>query len=254
MFTEELKTIGLSQQEALVYDILLRTSPAGASLLAKKANLSRSSVYTLLSTLAAKGLVGTTYRNEVKQFTAEGYPALAQLVERQKASITQQEKALQSMGKGLALITNQSRNIPDIVFFEGQDGLKRIYLSMLRQASKNDVMHIIRDEFIWGDSWQFTQEKDWRQKVGSLKQQKNICTKLLLNNSKVEQSKKAYYKSRQDVTFQFLPKGKEVKDFSLYILGDMVSILSIEKNHLVGVQIINQNLAANFKKIFESLW
>src|SRR6185503_18505948 len=72
----DLKEIGLNDHEARIYGALLSSSPASATSLAKKCALSRSSVYTTLSLLISKGLVGTTYKNEVKQFIAEDVNAL----------------------------------------------------------------------------------------------------------------------------------------------------------------------------------
>ena len=59
----QLRAFGLGDHESRVYFALLETSPANATLIAKKCKLSRSSVYTTLNILIAKGLVSTTYKN-----------------------------------------------------------------------------------------------------------------------------------------------------------------------------------------------
>jgi predicted transcriptional regulator len=64
----QLQKFGLGDHEARVYSVLLETSPANATLIAKKCALSRSSVYTTLTSLIAKGLVGTT-SNELETIT-----------------------------------------------------------------------------------------------------------------------------------------------------------------------------------------
>jgi len=54
------KDLGLGDNESAVLTALLESSPASATTIAKQCSLSRSSVYTVLASLTAKGLVGTT--------------------------------------------------------------------------------------------------------------------------------------------------------------------------------------------------
>jgi len=40
----------------------------------------------------------------------------------------------------------------------------------------------------------------------------------------------------------------------MYIMGDVVSIMSMENKNLVGIKITNRHFADNFKNIFDILW
>lgn len=42
--------------------------------------------------------------------------------------------------------------------------------------------------------------------------------------------------------------------FVVYVLGETVSILSLEQNILVGIKITNRHIAANFERMFDGLW
>jgi len=68
---QQLISLGFSDYEAGIYLELVKQSPASATFLAKKLKLSRSTVYTAIERLVARGVVGVSYRNEVKQFIAE---------------------------------------------------------------------------------------------------------------------------------------------------------------------------------------
>jgi sugar-specific transcriptional regulator TrmB len=254
MLKNNLEMLGLGDYEAQIYEILLGNSPASASLLAKKANLSRSSVYTTLGSLVAKGLVGTTYKNEVKQFIAQGFSPLQAMVSEEKKQVDYKVKLLEKLQNEINLLTNKNLNIPQIIFFEGQEGLKKIYKSMLREAANNDTMYILRDEFVWRPEWQFIFQAEWHSRVRMIKKEKNIQTKLLINGSKLEKQKKAFYATRKNTEYQYLPTNNSVQQFAIYITGDIVSILSMESNNLVGIKITNQHLANNFKIIFNNLW
>lgn len=152
---EQLKHLGLGDYESLIYSTLLSASPASATFIAKKCGLSRSSVYTTLSALIAKGLVGTTYKNNVKQFTAEDASTLERLLTQEEAQLQEKRKIVEVMKKSVSFFRDASLNIPQVLFFEGQEGLKSIYLAMMRQASPKATLYLLRDEFVWQPEWAF---------------------------------------------------------------------------------------------------
>jgi sugar-specific transcriptional regulator TrmB len=252
--TDKLIKLGLGDYEARVLGALIANSPASATFVAKKCNLSRSSVYTTLSSLIAKGLVSTTYKNEVKQFIAEDYHSLGQLLKKQKKDLDDKWALFESMKGSLKTLSSTQLHLPNIIFFEGQEGLKKIYLSMMRDTEPNSTLYLMRDEFVWQPDWKFIFEMEWHERVKRIKIEKNISTKLLVNDSPLERKKSTLYKSKKSLHFAFLPKKHSVKHFAIYILGDVVSILSMEHNNLVGIKITNQSMADNFKHMFEGLW
>lgn len=252
---EKLQEIGLSEHEATIFSTLLLHSPSSASFLAKKAGLSRSSVYTVLSALIAKGLVATTYKNEVKQFIAQDYDALKEFLVAEEHQLKNRFEALKNIQSTLTTISHTTtRHVPNISFFEGQEGLKKVYMTMMRTARKDDTLYLLRDEFVWHDDWKFIFEQEWSTRVAKLKQEKNIRTLLLVNQSDIEKKAENLYKTKTGLRYRFLPKKHSVTDFATYIMGDMVAIMSMESNNLVGISITNQNIADNHKQIFNTLW
>jgi len=254
MIEDQLRQLGLGDYEAKIYAVLLNNSPAGATLIAKKCNLSRSSVYTTLHSLTSKGLVGTTYKNEIKQFVAQDFGSLQQLMNKEKESIEKKLRIMDTIKNEMEALTKQNINIPNIIFFEGKEGLKKIYMSMMRQSSPKATMHILRDEFVWQKEWQFVFKPDWHDRIKRIRREKQIKTQLLINRTRVEKQKIKFYKTRQGLDFKFLPATDSIKQFAVYIMNDVVSILSFENNNLVGIKITNQHLADNFRTIFGLLW
>jgi len=251
---KQLIDIGLNENEAATYLILSRHSPASASFIAKKINHSRSTVYTSLERLITKGLVTTTYKNEVKQFAAEPPSAIGDLLTREKKRLDERFEIFKGLTDSIKLIHRGDVHIPNISFFEGQDNLQKVYIGMLRDAAKNSTMLVIRDEFKWEKEWSFLLTEEWKGRIRRLREEKNISTKLLINNSKVERDQAAYYKKRKGLEFRYLPKGTAFKKFVIYILGDTVSILSLEKNYPVGIKIVNRHMADNFQEMFLAMW
>ncbi len=252
--TEQLKGLGLGEYEAMVYGALVGNSPASATFIAKRCSLSRSSVYTTLSTLTSKGLVGTTYKNNVKQFIAQDQSALEQLLKKEKEVLDKKFKLVESLKKNAQFFSRSDIQLPQIIFFEGQEGLKKIYLAMMRQAPQNSIRYLLRDEFIWAPEWEFTFTQEWSDSVKRWAEEKNMKTRLLVNSSKLEKSKRKYYVLQKAFQYRFLPAENAVHQFALYIIGDTIAIMSMEHNNLVGIQITNTHLADNFKKNFDTLW
>lgn len=125
---------------------------------------------------------------------------------------------------------------------------------MLIDAPKNSTLYLLRNEFVWESSWQFIFDTEWHEKTKYHKINKNISTKILINDSEIEHQNLKVYQSRKKLEVKYLSKEDSVKDFAMYIIGDVVSILSMENTNLVGIKITNQNLADNFKNIFNSIW
>ncbi len=76
--TRLLKTAGFSEKEASVYLALLSHGPAGATDIAERARINRSTTYVILDTLMKRGLVADTGKDSISMFDA-GKPT--QLVE-----------------------------------------------------------------------------------------------------------------------------------------------------------------------------
>ena len=248
-----LEGLGLTGHEARVLAALVEQSPSAASWVAKRTGISRSSVYTTLDALVAKGLVGTSYANEVKQFTAAGHEALMELL------VREQERASARVAAGASLREHFERNasaapVPEIVFFEGAQGLQRVYMQMLREARGPGPMLILRDEFIWRAPWAFVHEAPWRKRVAELKARVGLETRVLVNDSATEREHADDYATRRATEVRYLPSATRFEHFACYLLGDVVSLLSFDDQALIGLRIANRTYAAGFRTLFEALW
>lgn len=251
---KQLIDIGLNEYEAGAYLVLVESSPASAAFIAKKLSQSRSTVYTALERLISKGLVGTTYKNEVKQFIAEPVSSVEDMLRQEKSRLDQKFRLFEGLAEHLKLLSRGNALVPNIIFFEGKESLKKIYLGMLRAAPKHSTMFVIRDEFKWEEEWSFVLSQDWKDRVRRLRTENDIATKMLINDSAEERKHLEYYRTRKHLEFRFLPKDQRIEKFITYVLGDTVSILSMEKNNLIGIKITNRHIAKNFEQLFGAMW
>jgi len=254
-FVRQLKIVGLGDYEAMIYATLVRFSPSSAAFIAKKCNLSRSSVYTTLNSLIGKGLVGVSYKNEVKQFIAEDYEVVESLLLKEQKTLRRKFETLDSLRDNYMFFRKVGAKMPDVVFFEGVEGLKKIYLSMLREARPKEVLYLMRSEWIFGSTWSFVFGEEWHARVRKLRQEKNIRQRLLINPTMTERTRSGpLYNSRHGLEYRFLPTAEAINDFAIYILGDTVAIMSMEENNPIGIKMTNHNFADNYSNIFNALW
>ncbi len=247
-----LERLGLSGHEPAVYAALLQHSPTSAAWIAKHCGLSRSSVYATLGVLTGKGLVGVTHKNDVQQFVAGGASPLLEALKTAAREADERVEQATALVDQLAKLAEATAQVPQIMHFEGAEGLRRIYLAMLRTAPKGAVMRILRDEFIWQPAWAFVFEDAWRARVKRHKIDNQLMTRLLVNRSTEERRHAKYYASRPNLERRYLPK--PVSRFGLYLAGDTAAILSLDAHHLLGIRIVNRHITANLETIFDSLW
>ena len=252
--TRELQKLGLPEYEAKILATLYEQSPVGASFIARQLGLSRSSVYTALAGLTAKGLVATTYKNEVKQFVPASPDTLARLVADERKQLEAKERLIEDLKQHLAATKGGDLHVPQVMLFEGVGGLQRIYLAMLRDARPQAELLVLRSEFLWEPVWSFAWTEEWRSRIRRWKQEKDIRTKLLVNPSTIEKEKAEYYRTRFQLAFRYLPPAHAMDRFALYIIGDTAAIMSFETGNLIGIKVVNVHLAENLAKLFDGLW
>lgn len=244
--------LGLTGHEPAVYAALLEHSPASAAWIAKQCGLSRSSVYATLGVLTGKGLVGVTHKNDVKQFVAGGAAALLETLRTEQRVAQERVSRATELVDQLARLADANAQVPQVMHFEGAEGLRRIYLAMLRAAPKGAVMRILRDEFIWQPAWAFVFEDAWRTRVKRHKIEKGLSTRLLVNRSAEERKHARFYATRKHFERRYLSKA--VERFGLYVVGDTAAILSLDAHNLLGVRLVNRHIASNLANVFDALW
>ena len=250
MLETDLQKLGLGDHEALVYSVLLRNSPASATLLAKKCALSRSSVYTTLASLTAKGLVGTTYKNEVKQFIADGVPSLTRMLGDEERTLHERQKLLGTLEQAIVSLGQRTSNRPEVIFYEGIEGVRKIYWALLQEAPVGSLQCIVRNAPIGQPPWDFVIGKQYQER----KQEKRIVTRILFNNSRESRAEVKSLQGLYELHMRFLAGPERLEQFVQTVMGDTVALCSFENNNFVGIKITNKHIAENFYALYDTLW
>lgn len=129
MYTELLQEIGLSPNEAKIYETLLNIGVAGVGDIATKANIHRRNVYDALQRLVQKGLVFTTFQKNENRYSAVDPNKLMELVREKEIHLANAIPDLQK------LYQNEPPHNAAYIY-KGIEGYKNYRRDLLRVAKE----------------------------------------------------------------------------------------------------------------------
>jgi sugar-specific transcriptional regulator TrmB len=143
MLEKYLQEIGLSEKEASVYLTLLQYDNASVIDVASKTKINRSTTYTVLESLAKKGLISETTVGKKTRYQAEAPERLETFVERQKIVLEEHSKRLKDIVPQIKSIQREEGERPVVKFFEGREGIISSTEEMIESEDKDGEIYII---------------------------------------------------------------------------------------------------------------
>lgn len=239
-----LQQIGLTDDQIILYETLLKTGPIKASKLTQKTPFKRVLIYKLLNDLVNLGLVEKDEEsNNVILFKPTHPSALHCLIEKREEQLKNVKTVLASSMPALLSDFNLISGKPGISFFEGIEGLKKIYNNILETGEnfllvrssyepvyKNEIVPII-DDFI-----KKRVAKGMRVNALTPRDQEGRKT------TQEEDAKMLYERTWVD------PKAYNAP-VEIDIYGNKIAILSFGKE-LIGVIVESPQIAQAMKQLF----
>ncbi|MDE2188661.1 MAG: BlaI/MecI/CopY family transcriptional regulator [Patescibacteria group bacterium] len=143
MLEKYLQEIGLNEKEAAVYLALLQYDNAAVMDLAKKTNINRSTTYTVLESLAKKGLVSETTVGKKTRYQAESPERLETFVERQKVVLEEHSKRLKDIIPQIKSVQRETGEKPIVKYFEGREGIIAASEEFFRSQESGGTSYLI---------------------------------------------------------------------------------------------------------------
>jgi len=131
MLTDILTGLGVSQEEATIYGLLLDSGPLPAGKLATRLGCPRSSLYGVLARLQDHGLVNQSFRQGVKVFAAQDPGKIMQLFQSKIEELKTAQSAYKQILPSLLAHSTASLLAPRFQMYEGGEGLKSVLQDML---------------------------------------------------------------------------------------------------------------------------
>jgi HTH-type transcriptional regulator, sugar sensing transcriptional regulator len=121
-----LASFGLAEAESAIYLAALELGESLPKHLAEKAGVRRPMLYKVLPDLFEKGLLSQTVKGKRRYLVAEDPEAL---IEKKREDL----EMLQDKLPELRLLLRTATSKPKIVFYEGIEGIKKLYMDNLRE-------------------------------------------------------------------------------------------------------------------------
>lgn len=246
---ENLKELGLTENEIKIYVCLIREGELTAKNVADKTGLHRGYVYDTLNKLIDKGFINCLVKSGKKKFKAVSPESILHIFDEKKKRISELIPSL------LKLYQKESGKF-DVEVFEGKNGMKNYNKKMLRYCSKEPIKEFFQiglevgvEEHIM--KYERLNLKNKAELIGLIKKLKRDCKnrKVLLDNK----AKSEYRFIKEHTDYRYLPKKFDTKGINLNILNNIVAF-EFCKGNLFAMVIKNKEFSDFFKNIFNGLW
>lgn len=241
MIQELLENLGLSQAESAIYLAGLELGKSLPKHLAQKAKVNRSLLYKLLPNLIKQGLMSETVLGKRRYLIAEDPQ---NLLNRKQAEIDQ----LESIIPELRLLLATASNKPKIVFYEGLEGIKKLYFDNLKE--KLPILEFVSIKKIHPEIEFHSSNYYIPQRI-----KRKIPIKILVSG----QAKSSRIKLVTDVyalrEVKLLDENLYPIPLDCYIYGDNVSFALYRKDtEPIGIIIRSKEIATTLRSLFNFIW
>lgn len=234
--------LGLSESEISVYTTLLESGPASVQDISRASGINRVTIYFALAHLEKKGLVAETKKGARRLFVAERPEELKTILEEKGDEIRKIHLDLENLVLPvLKAINVNQENKPEIKFFEGLEGIYKVYEQML--DSRDIIGCGSYDSVMKVSSWK--EEEKYFHRI----KHKKVFYRAILEDTPVNRKFSAIAKGIAH--FKFMEEGVKLSA-DIHAYGDFVSLMSYEK--VTATVIRDATIAKSIRTLLEFMW
>lgn len=240
---KSLQQLGLTSEEIEVYITTLRLGTATVLQIAQTVDIPRTTVYLLIDSLVAKGLLVQEVQEKKKFFIPESPQKLLQLAQQQKESLTKTISTLQSHLPQLQAVYNLKVDKPKVKYYEGVKEVQAMYDEALNFDKL--FMHCISKQVVevMGDYVEEFFEKIVKNMIHT--------QEIVADSEEDNAYQKKFSTTRNEIIC--IPK-KYITNTDYIIYGDSVAFITYKNGEPMSVVIEDKEIA-HFEKIrFVMIW
>jgi sugar-specific transcriptional regulator TrmB len=246
-FTEELTAAGLSREESLIYERLLREGGQQASRLAHGLPISRPLIYKILESLIAKGLVEKKdEKGSVAVFLPKHPIGISQGIEAQKEALERARSQFLIASGKLTSLYNLTSGKPGVQYFEGEAGVWEILNDSL--TAQEEIRTYADLEAIDAHIPKVNA------KYSDLREKRGIKKRGLVVDSPSARTFLRSYDGAVTTTKLIKSDTTLALNTVTQIYDQKISYMTLTEHYLVGIIVTDPFIAQTHKYLFDSLW
>lgn len=243
LLEQYLQNIGLDDKEAKFYLAGLQLGPASLQELAITAGVKRTTGYEILDGLVNKGLFTVSQRGKRKVFTAQEPDNLLLFLK-------QRENILNKIMPDLEALKNTTAKKPAIRIYDGLDGIKQVYLDMIKKPG--EILTLAAPRPMIAKTILDFLTNEWK----PLRIKSKINMRRININESGEVAKdftRDEWPNKLEV-IKYLPANNYPFSVGIYIYRNKVAFVSFVESELTAVMVRSPEINRTMKMIFEMYW
>lgn len=254
MINQGLQALGLNPTEISVYLAVTAHGRLSHAAIGKITGVNRTTVYSTIDQLRAKGLVAEDLGTRPTKVVALPPDQLTTLVDNEARLIEAKHRTARTAAEALTKLAKQAEySVPRIVFVDYQQLEQHLY----RQAEIWSASITERDpeKAWWGyQDHSFVENAAYRAWIDwywTAAVPKTVQLKLLSNESDIEKQMRQQHYARRHIRFW-----DQADEFTAttWINGDYVVMIYTRSQPHYLVEIHDQAMAHNFRQLFKGIW
>ncbi len=246
-------SLGLSNNEAIVYECLLKNGNSPAADIIKKTPLKRGVIYNALEDLIKKDLIGERRissggrqgAKKISQFGPNHPQKLEEYVENEKKRIAEMENNLNANFSAILSDFNLASGKPGVKFYEGIEGIKKV--TEVSLTAKSTIYSYADIEAI--EKYVSAINRDYvrkREKLGIKKRG------IVIDSPFTRNYLKDYYREITDT--RFIDHKLFPFNTVMQIYDGKISYVTLSEKSKIGILIEDANIYQMHKSLFEFAW
>jgi len=238
-----LSQLKLTEKEIQTYVCLLEAGKAAIQGIARETGVNRVSIYAAIDELKEKGLVSESRQGKRRVYVAESPEELLEILRKKKEEISKHEDMLQNVIMPMLKAINvRQENKPQIKFFEGAEGIDRVFAEhfmrgteMINCGSYETALSVMSEEI----------ERDYFQEI----KKRKIFYRMILEDTPLNHKFAELGKGAAHT--KFLPAGTKISA-DIVINGAVTALISYARKTATVIE--DESIAQAIKMYLDFMW
>lgn len=247
MTKEILQKLNLDEKEIKVFLMLQKTGVQSVKQISEISIINRTTAYRVLESLEEKGLVEWIIDDQGRKVKASSPEKLNNLLTDQKTTIIELENELPKIIEQMKLTEPSAKLTTQVRYYKGEAGIRQMIWNTLHtKEPARSYAALRRREFI-DPKFEKKFEEEWARR--------KLKDRVIVNELRTDYIKNQMVRSyRKTLELKIIPKEKFYLSNDIIIYNNIVSIMSLEHENLVGIEMENAEITKTQKSLFDIVW